>query len=114
MNWKNIDYNYDGHFDGSIFTAPVRGIYSFLATTHVKENQTGFIDLVCYVNNNHLADSTAIHRPENERIVTLQAVVQLNKNDKVKLEGKMFFFDRNKVVANQSFYEGRLVYSTVE
>ena len=80
----------------------------------MKENQTWFIDLVCYANNNHLADSKAIKRPENERTVTLQAVVQLNKNDKVKLEGKMLFFHRNNVVAYQSFYEGRLVYSTVE
>ena len=44
----------------------------------------------------------------------MQAVVQLNKNDKVKLEGKMLFFDENEVVAYQSFYEGRLVYSTIE
>ena len=114
MSWKNIHYNYDGHFDGSIFTAPVGGIYSFLATTHVKEQHTGFVDLVCYINNNRFANSTEIDRPENERIVTLQAVVQLNKNDKVKLEGRMFYFNRNKVVANQSFYEGRLVYTTVE
>jgi len=114
VSWKNIHYNYDGHFDGSIFTAPVRGIYSFLATTHVKEQHTGFVGLVCYVNNNYLADSTAIQRPENERINTLQAVVQLNKNDKVKLEGKMFLTMYRNNVAYQSYYEGRLVYSTVE
>ena len=107
VSWKNIDYNYGSHFDGLIFTAPVKGIYSFLATALVPADEY-FAKFQCYINNNEIADSK--NKPiEDARHVILHTVLQLNKNDKVQLEG---YGTESAICLNQSYFEGRLVYFT--
>ena len=124
VSWKNIDYNDGGHFDGSIFTAPVEGIYSFLAIyTTIAFGFSGYKDLKCYVNDDLIAKSSSVDRPgvplmqPPDGMQCLHAVVQLNKNDKVKLEGKMYIAGKPTVNAPDtilSVYEGRLALSALE
>ena len=121
-SWENIDYNYGSHFDGSIFTAPVKGLYSFFATIVNPANSSIYTSSIypqfkCYMNNNEIAESIVAERPGDVKHVILHTVLQLNKNDKVQLhamckrsfQGRTIEDDANMM---QSYYEGRLVYFT--
>ena len=61
------------------------------------------------MNNNEITRSTITNKPGDVTYDILHTVLQLNKNDKVQLEG---YNTGSATCLNQSYYEGRLVYFT--
>ena len=93
-----MDFNYRSHYDGSmidgssIFTAPVKGMYSFLASIIVTEDIYFTKKCYkCYMNNNEIAGSIEVERVTAEELTgavkhfILHTVLELKKNDKVEL-----------------------------
>ena len=80
----------DNNQKANFFTAPVKGMYSFLDSLIVPAD-TYFTEFKCYMNNNEIAGSIEVERLTVERVtravkhVILHTVLELKKNDKVEL-----------------------------
>ena len=109
----NIEYNHGNHFDGSIFIAPVKGLYSILATAQNRAYSFGYIR--CYVNNKEVAyalrhcayDCAYDSGGTRTGNILLQSTLQLNKNDKmfINLDGSFYALSDK----TSTFFECRLV-----
>merc|ERR1712062_153609 len=82
VEWANVDYNLGNFFDGTYFTVPKTGLYSFLANFY-HVNAYGQIDL-------YLNDKLKIWTAKGESkgksgFLTFNTTLQLVKNDKVDI-----------------------------
>ena len=111
-NWINVEYNHGNHFDGTSFTAPAKGIYTFLVTAHQKSFHFGFLRFC--LNDNEVAFTKRSNCSEmqlaknvNSGPLLLQITLQLEKNDKVTIQvfGHLF----NLADPKTTYFEGRLV-----
>ena len=111
-DWKNIEYNHGNHFDGSNFTAPIKGIYSFLTT--IKQRSYQFGRIRCYVNNKVIAlaertNSTDIKTDINMNAgqILLPITLELKKDDivTIRIGGDLY----NITDPQTTYFEGRLV-----
>ena len=108
--WKNIEYNHGNCFDGSIFTAPVKGIYSFV----MKIQQTPFGSAI-YRTYYMLNDIEVLNSKRSNNNVSSQepylllTTMKLEKDDKVTVTVgdilHVYKFDCPKT----TYFEGRLV-----
>ena len=124
-DWQNIEYNHGLHFDGSIFTAPFEGMYSFLSTAVYQSfvlssnlmisPRSNFSEIQCFVNDRIIV--SALSNISTVRIINtgcvdagpilLQTTLHLNAKDKVciKLNGTFQSLSDPKL----TYFEGKLV-----
>ena len=118
VTWKKIEYTFDAYgssksFNGTVFTAPVPGIYSFYVTVRQESGDYGYVYL-----NRHRNDAkpttiaTGVRAEDAGRHgnIVVQATVLLTKNEfvYVKFEGRLY--DLNEF--NTTYFEGRLISKT--
>ena len=112
MKWANVDYNLGNTFDGTYFTVPENGLYSFYACCSPASSSHGYIFL-------HLNDNshTAVYTVESDstkigKSVNIQTTLKLVKNDKVdvRFDGDLVHRTDTKV----TYFEGRLIARTDE
>ena len=116
MDWRNIEYNYGNHFDGTTFVAPFKGLYSFLSTAVYETSTMGTIvhlsRICCFVNaiRIHSALSNCTGSPDQRGSighVLMQATLQLNAKDRVYIKLDGTFSSLNNRLFN--YFEGRLI-----
>ena len=121
VHWKNIEYNYGNHFDGSSFTAPLKGLYSFTSTAIFESRRlprfqyidppriilVGCKSCVAAAWSNEITDMKKSVEIVNAGHILLQTTVQLNAKDIVyiKLEGTFDYL----YSPERTYFEGRLV-----
>ena len=105
--WLNIEYNVGNHFDGSIFTAPINGLYAFTACAGHKSVSTGNVSL--RIGEDHFVHSeqTCSEGNINASNIWLTATLDLQVGEKVSiaLNGDLCDLD----YSCSTFFEGRLV-----
>ena len=110
VEWRDIDYNLGNYFDGTIFTAPQAGLYTFLAQFHryggySKGNN---VHAYLFVNGTGIARSYTHSHADNDIIpFVLQSTLKLAKGDKVevRLSGKVIDASNR----NWTYFEGRFI-----
>ena len=110
VEWKDIDYNFGNYFDGTIFTAPQTGLYSFLAQFNRWGHYSKESDVYAYlfVNGTDIAISYTRSYADNDIIpFVLQTTLKLAKGDKVEVrpEGKVYKADDRQ----WTYFEGRFI-----
>ena len=105
VEWKTTEYNYGGHFDGSYFTAPEDGIYSFYLTSAQASIGSGYAYI--YVNSNEIARSKRSSYNSYSGNVSVFATIKLQQNDKVKAQFKSYLYNLND--SKTTYFEGRLI-----
>ena len=129
--WKYIKYNYGNHFNGFTFTAPIKGLYSFLSTaayesaisrSAISHYRTFPPMIRCLVNGNVAASALSNistnqgYWTERETINTghilLQTTLELNAKDRVyiQLHGTVKSLDDSTL----TYFEGKLVSAIME
>ena len=114
--WQTTDYDYRGGygdncgFDGSFFTAPGPGIYSFHVTTRQDSVTTGNVYLYHIKSSaNHVIVGHGSRSDDQNRNgnIIVQATIKLYGHEKVyvRLEGHLFDLGD----ATTTYFEGRLV-----
>ena len=112
--WKNVEYNHGNHFDGISFTAPAKGIYTFLATADQKSYHFGFLrfclndNKVVFTNRSNCSEiQLAKNMNRHCGPLLLQITLQLERNDKATIQvfGHLF----NLADPKTTYFEGRLV-----
>ena len=110
--WENIEYNHGSHFDGSTFTAPVKGIYTFFVTALQKSFSFGFLSF--FMNGNAVSytkrsncNKASVQENVNSGPLLLQITLQLEKNDIVNANFAGSFFNLDD--PQTTYFEGRLV-----
>ena len=105
--WLNIDYNIGNHFDGSIFKAPIKGIYTFNACAGHKSVSTGHVDLDLngdsVVNSQRVCSEGSI----NYLNLWLSTTLKLEIGDQISLALNGDLFALND--STSTFFEGRLI-----
>ena len=105
MEWKTTEYNYGDHFDGSFFTVPQDGIYTFYLTARQKSYYTGYAYI--YVNEKEIAHSIR-HGYSNYRgHVAVSVTIKLQRDDKVKAKFSGNLYDLSE--SKTTYFEGRLI-----
>ena len=105
MEWKYVDYNLGNFFDGTYFTVPENGLYSFNAFCGQNSSNYGGIRL--HVNDNlHIYAERA---ESNNRLgfVNIDTTLKLVKNDKVDVRFSGTLGDTNDSMT--TYFEGRMI-----
>ena len=103
--WQQIDYNFGNHFDGTIFTAPKTGLYTFFA--QCASQAANHNSKASFYVNGAEKNYSYLQTTDQYRIdCTLQATLKLAKNDKVevRLSGRLFSGSDKTC-----YFEGRLI-----
>ena len=105
VEWQTIDYNIGNYFNGTIFTAPLNGLYSFHATSEQLSSHSASIFL--YINGSTKTRQDSRQNNDSYANVTIQTTLKIGKGDKVEIRfgGKL----ANSDVNNKTYFEGRLV-----
>ena len=105
MEWKNVDYNLGNFFDGTYFTVPKNGLYSFLANFYHGSTSHGGISL--YLNDEQKTWTPRGESSGNHGFITFNTTLQLVKNDKVDI--RLYGGVSNLTDPMTTFFEGRLI-----
>ena len=107
MEWKNVDYNLGNFFDGTYFTAPENGLYSFYACCEQGASSYGYISLYLNGNSRIYARTRTSNDDYGGRFINIYTTMKLVKNDKVYVGfyGNLYATDH----APATFFEGRLI-----
>ena len=103
--WQKIDYNIGNYFDGTIFTAPKTGLYTFFAKFLCQAaNHQSYGSF--YVNGTQKIYSQWAVTDHGRINCILHATLKLTKDDKVevRLSGKLFSGSNDTC-----YFEGRLI-----
>ena len=103
VKWRDIDYNIGNHFNGTIFTAPLTGLYSFHASAeqYSSHNTSIFV----YINGSPKTQQES--KNGSYRNVTIQTTLKIDKEDKVEIRFKGYLSGYND--GKKTFFEGRLI-----
>ena len=111
VEWNYIDYNIGNYFDGTIFTAPTDGLYSFYATARCCHRENWSI-IYLFVNGDEYNFSSYYTIANSDNVqrgvpVTIQTTLKLEKSDKVevRLEGGL----STTLSIYCIYFEGRLI-----
>ena len=104
MEWRDTIYNIGNYFDGTYFTVPTAGLYSFnVSCSHQSD--------ACYI---YIFDNSGIRsRAYREHLsgdsggVAIQTTLKLTENDKIHVRIRYNLCDTQD--ANTTFFEGRLI-----
>lgn len=104
VEWKNIDYNLGNFFDGTYFTVPENGLYSFHVHCGQKSRNVGTIYL--HHNNGRIYARRA-ESNDNFGFINIDATLKLAKNDKIHVGfyGHLFYL----ADAGTTYFEGRMI-----
>ena len=110
VEWRDIDYNLGNYFDGTIFTAPQAGLYTFLAQFHLYGPYSKGNDVAAFlfVNGTCIALSVnCSHADLNYVPFVLQTTLKLAKGDKVevRLAGRV----QAAYLSHWTYFEGRFI-----
>ena len=108
MEWLNVDYNLGHFFDGTYFTVPKNGLYSFLANSHQSSSSYGKIML--YVNDVEKIWTARGESSGQNGFITLTTTLKLVKNDKVDI--RLYGGVSNLGDSMTTTFEGRLIART--
>ena len=105
MEWENVDYNLGNFFDGTYFTVPENGLYSFYACSSQKSSNHGQIRL--YLNDSLHIYAYRAESNNNLGFVNIDTTLKLVKNDKVdvRFHGNL----HNTRDAQLTYFEGRMI-----
>ena len=107
VKWRNVDYNLGNLFDGTYFTAPENGLYSFYACCSPKTSSHGYIHL--YLNQKVHSSAYAVETRSDKdgMFVNIYTTLNLVKNDKVdvRFEGSLAHYNDKTI----TYFEGRQV-----
>ena len=105
VEWENFDYNLGNFFDGTYFTVPENGLYSFYACCRQQSSNYGQIHLD--LNNNLHIYADRAESNNKMGFVNIDTTLNLVKNDKVDVR-----FNGNLYCTNDSrstYFEGRMI-----
>ena len=105
VEWENFDYNLGNFFDGTYFTVPENGLYSFNAFCLQASSNDGQSQF--YLNNNrHIY---AYRAESNNRLgfVNIDTTLKLAKNDKVDVRFSGSLADTHYEMS--TYFEGRMI-----
>jgi len=105
VEWKNVDYNLGNYFDGTYFTVPENGLYSFYACCLQDSRNYGKIYL--YLNNNSHIFARRSESNSSYGFVNIDTTLKLVKNDKVDVRFFGDLYYTNSV--ESTYFEGRMV-----
>ena len=100
-----MDYNLGNHFDGSIFTAPFKGIYTFNVCVGHQSETDGQINL--YVNECRTANSQRNCNNDSYSNIWLYTTLRLETDDEISIRLYGDLYDLND--GEYTFFEGRLI-----
>ena len=105
VEWRDIDYNIGNYFNGTIFTAPLTGLYSFHATSEQTNSNSASISLD--INGTTKTRQESRQNNYSYGNVTIQTTLTVYKGDKVGIGfgGKHACSN----VSYKTFFEGRLI-----
>ena len=104
MEWKDTVYNIGNYFDGTYFTVPTAGLYSFhVSCRHTKNSG------IIYLYKNNLMSSQARRESSSGDfgVVDIQTTLKLAENDKIDVRIAYNLYDTNE--ATTTYFEGRLI-----
>ena len=98
-----------GGFNGTIFTAPFEGLYSFYVTARQQSNGSGNVFLCTQVGTNITDIAHGLHSEDRScgSSVTVQATVHLLPRTRVFAKFLGYLYDLNE--ADTTYFEGRLI-----
>ena len=103
--WENLDYNVGDHFDGTYFTVPENGLYSFNVFCTQASHNWGSVYL--YLNERqHIEAKRAAYRSYCG-FVSINTTLKLAKNDKIHVRFEQNLYDTNYDLS--TYFEGILV-----
>ena len=105
MGWYNVDYNLGNFFDGTYFTAPENGLYSFNVLCKQQSSSYGYISLS--LNDNEHAYAVREESDNRRGFVNINTTLKLVKNDKVHVRFEGCFWSTND--APSTYFEGRMI-----
>ena len=105
MKWITTEYNYGDHFDGSFFTVPKDGIYTFYLTARQASSSYGHANI--YVNENQIAYSYRAESSGYNSHVSVSVTINLQRDDKVKAKFSGTLYSLTE--AKTTYFEGRLI-----
>ena len=105
MEWRNVDYNLGNFFDGTYFTAPENGLYSFNVLCKQQSSSYGYISLS--LNDQEHAYAVREESDNRRGFVNINTTLKLVKNDKVhaRFYGNLYATNSEKT----TFFEGRRI-----
>ena len=109
VEWRDIDYNIGNHFDGTVFTAPRTGLYTFSAQFRIEvHDDSTYAQLRV---NGSLKAHSGSDNPTGRGSIPLpiQTTLKLAKDDKIeiRISGKMNIC--NTICSEVTYFEGRLI-----
>ena len=105
VEWRNVDYNLGNFFDGTYFTVPENGLYSFYACCRQKSSSYGEIRL--YLNNNGHIYADRAESNNNCGFVNIDTTLKLAKNDKVDVRFRGDLMDTK--FEQSTYFQGRMI-----
>ena len=102
--WGAMDYSIGNYFDGTIFTAPKTGLYTFFAQFGCAANHRSYASF--YVNAMQKIASQWAMKTDALIVCTLQATLKLAKGDKVEVRLYDGLYTPSE---NECYFEGRLI-----
>ena len=105
MEWKTVDYNLGNFFDGTCFTVPENGLYSFYVFCLQPSSCYGQIHL--YLNNNLHIYAERAESNNQWGFVNIDTTLKLVKNDKVDV--RFYGTLADTYYEKTNYFEGRMV-----
>ena len=105
VEWANVPYNLGNYFDGTYFTVPENGLYSFYACCLQDSSKPGYIHL--YLNDNQHIFARRAESNNNWGFVNIDTTMKLVKNDNVHVRFNGTLYNTN--IASTTYFEGRMI-----
>ena len=105
MEWRNVDYNLGNFFDGTYFTVPVSGLYSFYLCSRHASSNAGWVYL--FLNGELHIWASRSSTGSNTGLVSIDPTLKLEKNDKIDARFHGTLSDTQNAMT--TYFQGRLI-----
>ena len=106
VQWENIQYDIGNNFDGTKFTAPKGGLYTFHATAR-RQDKNSYTIIHFFVNGSPRISSFAGTDDNDSFSQSIQTTLRLDSGDKVEVRLHGNFWDTT--YGPCTFFEGRYI-----